>query len=42
MFFKELHLAAKYEVQGFVTDEQPYLPDFIAWPASGLLWVEVK
>ena len=42
VFFKELHLAAKYEVQGFVTDEQPYLPDFIAWPASGLLWVEVK
>jgi hypothetical protein len=42
MFFKHLGIKAKYETQGFVTDGEPYLPDFLAWPALGPLWIEVK
>ncbi len=42
VFFRELGIKAKYEPQGFVTAGEPYLPDFLAWPALGQLWVEVK
>ena len=42
VFFKNLAIGARYETQGFVTDDEPYLPDFSAWPALGRLWIEVK
>jgi hypothetical protein len=42
VFFKELGIKARYEPQGFVTDGEPYLPDFVIFPALGPLWVEVK
>lgn len=42
MFFDHLGIKWRYEPQGFATDGEPYLPDFIVWPALGPLWVEVK
>ena len=42
IFFHHLDIDGEYEPQGFVTDGEPYLPDFALRPALGLLWVEVK
>lgn len=42
VFFDQLGIKWQYEPQGFATDGEPYLPDFMAWPALGPLWVEVK
>lgn len=42
VFLTELDIKWEYEAQGFITDGEPYLPDFIAWPALGPLWIEVK
>jgi hypothetical protein len=42
MFFDHLGIKWEYEPQGFVTDGEPYLPDFLIWPALGPLWAEVK
>ena len=42
-FWDELDIKWDYEPQGFVTAAgEPYLPDFAAFPALGLLWVEIK
>ena len=32
----------EYEPQGFATDGEPYLPDFVIEGALGQLWVEIK
>lgn len=42
IFLTELDIKWEYEPQGFITDGEPYLPDFICWPALGPLWIEVK
>jgi len=42
MFFDQLGIKWDYEPQGFATDGEPYLPDFVAWPALGMLWLEIK
>jgi hypothetical protein len=42
IFLDELAIKWEYEAQGFITDGEPYLPDFIAWPALGPLWIEIK
>jgi hypothetical protein len=42
IFFKHLDLKALYEPQGFATDGEPYLPDFVVYAALGTLWVEIK
>jgi hypothetical protein len=42
MFWKELGIPWVYEPQGYKTDEQPYLPDFVIFPALGKIWVEIK
>lgn len=43
MFWKELGIEREWEPQGFMTaDGRPYLPDFIVFPATGRLWVEIK
>jgi hypothetical protein len=42
LFFDKLHVKWEYETQGFVTDGEPYLPDFAVFAALGTLWVEIK
>ena len=42
LFFDELHLKWEYETQGFESDGQRYLPDFLLFAAAGTIWVEVK
>jgi hypothetical protein len=41
-FFDHLNLKWEWEPQGFVTDGEPYLPDFVIFAATGTLWAEVK
>lgn len=42
VFFKELGIPFEYEAQGFDADGTWYLPDFLLFPALGMLWAEVK
>jgi hypothetical protein len=42
LFFDNLGVKADYEPQGFATDGEPYLPDFVIEAALGILWAEVK
>lgn len=43
MLWYELRIDCDWEPQGFTTaDGRPYLPDFVVYPATGQLWVEVK
>lgn len=42
VFFNQLGIKWDYEVQGFDADGTWYLPDFLTFPALGMLWVEVK
>ena len=43
VFFETLGLKWEYEPEGFLVDDEPYLPDFrITTPQGGVLWVEVK
>jgi hypothetical protein len=42
IFMDSLEIKWEYEPQGFVVDGTPYLPDFVAFPAGGMLWIEVK
>jgi hypothetical protein len=41
-FWDELDIKWDYEPQGFIAAGIPYLPDFVAFPALGMLWVEIK
>jgi len=41
-FWDGLNIKWEYETQGFLTDGQPYLPDFVIWPAGGTVWAEIK
>lgn len=41
-FFDELGLKWEYEAQGFDVDGTWYLPDFVVFAATGMLWAEVK
>ena len=43
LFWDQLEIKWEYEPQGFITRAgDPYLPDFLAFPALGRLWVEIK
>jgi hypothetical protein len=42
VLFKELGIKADWEPQGFDADGTWYRPDFLAFPALGMLWAEVK
>lgn len=42
VFFRSLDIKWDYEVQGFDADGTWYLPDFVTFPALGMLWIEVK
>lgn len=42
IFFDELQIKWEYEPQGFAVDGTAYLPDFVAFPALGMLWIEIK
>lgn len=42
IFWDELGIKWDYEPQGFATDGSCYEPDFVIWPACGLVWVEIK
>ena len=41
-FWDKLGVTYDYEPQGWDTDGQWYLPDFVVFGALGTLWVEVK
>lgn len=41
-FFGFLEIPFEYETQGFNTDGEWYLPDFLVFGALGMLWVEIK
>lgn len=42
LFFDSLDIRWEYETQGFSADGTWYLPDFVLFPALGMLWAEVK
>src|ERR1700683_252125 len=42
IFLDQLDIKWQFEPQGFATDGEAYLPDFMAWPALGPVWIEVK
>ena len=42
IFLDRLEIRWEYEPQGFDLDGTRYLPDFVAFPALGALWAEVK
>lgn len=41
-FWDALDIKWDYEPQGFVAAGIPYLPDFVAFAALGMLWAEIK
>lgn len=41
-FLDELDVKWEYEPQGYATDGEPYLCDFVIFAACGTLWAEVK
>lgn len=41
-FWDALDIRWDYEPQGFVAAGVPYLPDFVTFPALGILWIEIK
>ena len=41
-FFDRLSIKFEYETQGFETDGERYLPDFVIFAALGTIWAEVK
>lgn len=42
VMFDELGIRWDYETQGFDADGTWYLPDFVLFPALGMLWAEIK
>ena len=42
VFFDHLGIRWEYEAQGFDAGGDWYLPDFLLFPACGMLWAEVK
>lgn len=42
LFFDELGIKWHYEIQGFATDGECYLPDFTVFGALGTTWLEIK
>lgn len=42
VYFGKLEIKAEYETQGFVSEGEPYLPDFAVFGALGTLWLEIK
>lgn len=42
VMFDQLQIKFEYETQGFEVKGIKYLPDFLAFPALGMLWVEIK
>jgi hypothetical protein len=40
--WKELDIKYEYETQGFDAGGTWYLPDFVLYPALGMLWAEIK
>lgn len=42
IFFDKLEVKCDYELQGFATDGEGYLPDFTVFGPLGIIWVEIK